>query len=381
MLKKVAFFVLSIFLITGMSTYAIGINEERVGISEEVYDESFFEELRMTVVREELAMQGIQPERNLSFDEVLTSLQSSSVQVPQKTQLMKEIQSLHDAEYIHMTLNGDIYSSKEGYIGKAEETPISYDEPSEMELEELRVKSSQEIQPMAASPSQVYGGTTGAFKREQLKFEGFDGIIADIKLPKVSNIPLKPDGTSYEQAWVYYGFDSEHWKKGVEGGFAFQTGSNHWKGYIKFKSGDDGFEYENSKGKFFIIPNNGTTVKNYKFYLKNVNGKVKAFLVIAGGSPVVASTATPFVPQDLEKMSVKRVTSIAKDNFNGSNIQTRSRNQKFINTMVSKHDSWKYASWPDSDTYSEVFQGKIRGTVICTDNYIHVKNHETSIYK
>lgn len=72
-----------------------------------------------------------------------------------------------------------------------------------------------------ATPYTINGGTTGVFSRQQLLFEGFDGVQADVTLPVVTI------GEKGDCPYVYFGFD---WKNDVgnaEGGFQFVEDTNN----------------------------------------------------------------------------------------------------------------------------------------------------------
>ena len=121
-------------------------------------------------------------------------------------------------------------------------------------------------------------------------------------------------------------------------------------------------------------------MNNFKFYVKVISGSVKATL-IDGATNVVAITDTPFTTNDLSNMSVKRVTSIAKNGFDGNNIYGKSEGQRWANARVSKTDSDMYPSWSSYPLYSHTVDGIIYGTVDCTDSYVHTSGSYVSIYK
>lgn len=308
-LKKLTALTMSLLMMVSLSS-AIGMRGfAQENNSETKYDDKFFEELKMATVEEELESAGITVKKGANFEDVMAQ---------------------ENIDFVEENI----------------------------------------ITPMASTPGSVFGGDTGAFKREQLKFEGFDGIISNVTIPKATITH-----GSGEQAWVYYGFDPKSGTE-IEGGFAFQTGNPRWLPYIRSSASSPAFTYGSTS-----YANTGTTVvNNFKFYIKNISGSVKATL-IHGATNVVAVTETPFSNAALSTMSVKRVTSIAKTGFNGSNIYGKSEGQSWASVAVSKYNSDTYPSWSSFGTYSETIGGKIHGTVNCTDSYIHQSGNYVSIYK
>ena len=363
-LKKLTALTMSLLMMVSLSS-AIGMRGfAQENNSETKYDDKFFEELKMATVEEELESAGITVKKGANFEDVMSVLESEPTQSLQSSKIIDEVERLYNAEYLYFTLDGDQYSSEHGYMGKAE---ILEDV---MAQENIDFVEENIITPMASTPGSVFGGDTGAFKREQLKFEGFDGIISNVTIPKATITH-----GSGEQAWVYYGFDPKS-GTGIEGGFAFQTGNPRWLPYIRSSASSPAFTYGSTS-----YANTGTTVvNNFKFYIKNISGGVKATL-IHGATNVVAVTETPFSNAALSTMSVKRVTSIAKTGFNGSNIYGKSEGQSWASVAVSKYNSDTYPSWSSFGTYSETIGGKIHGTVNCTDSYIHQSGNYVSIYK
>ena len=107
-------------------------------------------------------------------------------------QVKEHINKLKKAEVIIMLKDGSVYSSSSGYLGQAETTQENM----------IGILSKSD-----STPSEINGGTTGAFAREQLEFDGFDGIQADVTLPDISN--LDTTGDDAEQPWVYFGFEAD----------------------------------------------------------------------------------------------------------------------------------------------------------------------------
>lgn len=340
----------------------------------EKIDDAFFEELKLGAIEEEIRLSGIDLEKQSTFTDILSELKHSDTSVSKV--LIESIQQLHEYEYIHMTKDGEIYSSEEGYLGMADEMENDYEEAiiSDDDIEY------DKIIPTALNPSEISGGSTGAFSRKQLVFRGYDGIISDVTLPKISHFIDKENklkgAAENEQPWVYYGFDSMY-GHGVEGGFSYQTGKQLWKPYIRAKVGDQDFEYE--PNMYFY--NDGDTLHDVKFYLKNVNEKVYSYFFV-GSTPVVLTTETPFKTTELSKMSVKRCTSIASNfTFDGENILTISEDQKWGNVRVSTYNNDYYNSWPFKKENAWKLGTKVYGTVNCTISYVRSSEEYTSIFK
>lgn len=69
-------------------------------------------------------------------------------------------------------------------------------------------------------------------------------------------------------------------------------------------------------------------------------------------------------------MSVKRVTAIAKENFDGSNIYGSAIGGEFIDLVVSKFNSDYYYPWDDYRDYSYWDGSKWFGTIDWPADYI-----------
>ncbi len=330
-----------------------------------IYDDTFFEAHRKTVVLEELSSRGIDMDPTMTLDAIDDALiqkvrteKSSDGQA-----LLDKIEQLENAEYIYLTENGDVYSSEKGYIGKADKVEGT-NEANESNITEI--VSSNEADP---TPSEIYGGTTGAFSRRQLGFEGFDGIISNVTLPSVS-VAIEEDKNDQETPWVYYGFDSLT-KMPLEAGYGYQPSRKIWMAYI----------YAN--GYFFNTEgykkSDGDTVDNVKFYLKKVPSATKYTAYLIDGADQIVMINTDYT--SLSNLSVKYATSIAKKDFNGSNIYGKSMNQNFDSVQVSFDGDDYYSSWSDHKEYKEWKNNQWYGTIDCTGDYIHSNNGTTSIYK
>lgn len=271
----------------------------------------------------------------------------------------QRIDKYKKANFVLLTLDGHVYSSKQGYLGEAEKRP-------EVDIFQDKTKTSSIVKISSYSdptPSEINGGTTGAFERRQLDYDGFDGIRADLTLPLVSNLG------SGEQPWIYYGFETTSY--GIEGGYSYQTGNPRWRPFIR----NDDYDY----GLEDYTKYDGDKISNLKFYVKKntSDNKYYAYL-IAGATQVVTVAETKFT--SLENLSVKRNTTIARAGFDGQNIQGKSENQKWENVIVSKYNSDYYYSWDNYNEYSYWNGSKWYGTIDCTSNYIHRSNGYTSIY-
>lgn len=68
--------------------------------SETKYDDKFFEELKITAVEEELLGAGISIDKNLEFEEILETLQSTSRKSALSLTLMKNIKCETSENYV-----------------------------------------------------------------------------------------------------------------------------------------------------------------------------------------------------------------------------------------------------------------------------------------
>lgn len=195
--------------------------------------------------------------------------------------------------------------------------------------------------------------------------------MANLTLPSIENLQA---GT---QPWVYFGFDDPNYISGVgvEAGYSYQTGTQRWIPFIK---GRGSYGYNTS------LPNyDGDTINNLKLFLDKVfvdDLTYTAFLVVGSTYAVAHGTyVDSYIHTDL---SVKRNTTIASNfTFDGNNINTRSRNQRWANVTVKRVNTSNYVSWSNFSEYSEFKSGKWYGTIDCTSNYIHRSGSYTSIYK
>lgn len=362
-MKRIISAVMACLLVTPV---AFADNREKI-------DDAFFEELKLGAIEEEIRLAGINLEKQSTFTDILFELEHTDT--PVSKELLESIQQLHDYEYIHMTKDGEIYSSKEGYLGMADEMENNTEETiiTDEEMEDT------EIIPTASNPSKISGGTTGAFSRRQLGFNGYDGIISNVTLPEISHygidMVLEDGAAKNEQPWVYYGFDSKYGGS-VEGGFSYQTGKRIWKPYIRSIRVKNQFQYE--PNMYFY--NDGDILHDVKFYLKSVNQKVYSYFFV-GSTPVVLTTETPFKKTDLPKMSVKHCTGIASNfPFDGRNILTVSKNQEWGNVEVSTYNNDYYNSWSRNKETTWYRGNKVYGTVDCTDIYVSRSGDYTSIF-
>lgn len=85
----------------------------------------------------------------------------------------------------------------------------------------------------------------------------------------------------------------------------------------------------------------------------------------------------------MKTMSVKRMTTIGRSGakFNGNNIYTVSKNQKFDKVQVRKYNATSYKTWDTYDEYKEWKNNKWYGTIDCTSAYVHRNGSYVSIYK
>ncbi|MGI6235879.1 MAG: hypothetical protein ACOYI6_11645 [Christensenellales bacterium] len=179
--------------------------------------------------------------------------------------------------------------------------------------------------PAALSANQIHGGNTGAFSREQLPFIGFDKIKADITLPYVSGI--EPDPNEDEQPWVYFGFDDEDYTHGIEGGFAYQHGDDNkpqrWLPFVRY--GSSSYSYDHNTEYY------DGDIAELRVHINDASQD--NVLVIVERRSVILSATMNF--DNYETLSVKRVTSIAKNNFNGSALHGSTVDCGFDNLKVS----------------------------------------------
>lgn len=223
------------------------------------YDASFFENLKQRAIVHELEEHKIAVNPKASIAELLNTVDSTSLKSKNNSDLKQNLEKLNESEYIYLTLDGEVYSSEKGYVGMADKVEPKEDSVTDatyMETNSLSEPSNNHDVSISSkynpTPSQVSGGTTGAFSRVQLDYDGFDGVNARVILPTVRDLGAN------EQPWVYYGFDAKNGKK-IEGGFSFQTGQKRYKGFIK----NGGYEYSIETWV------NGEGYNSVKFYIDN----------------------------------------------------------------------------------------------------------------
>ncbi|MEC0181136.1 hypothetical protein P4H61_06445 [Paenibacillus peoriae] len=321
------------------------------------YDASFFENLKQRAIVHELQEHKIAVNPKASIAELLNTVDSTSLKSGNNNSDLKQnLEKLNKSEYIYLTLDGEVYSSEKGYVGMADKVEpkeesvmdATYTETSSLSESNNKhdVSISSKRNP---TPWEVSGGTTGTFSRVQLNYDGFDGVNASALLPRAEGI------RTGEQPWMYYGFDAKN-GRGIEGGFSFQTGQQRWQGYIK-----------NEKYKYSIDTwVNGEGYNSVKFYIDN--STYNAYLLAYYNQIVVMQTSFDF--SDLSNMSVKRVTAIAKKNFDGSNIYGSAINGEFSEVVVSKFNSDYYYPWDSYRDYSFWDGSQWFGTIDWPTDYI-----------
>lgn len=225
------------------------------------------------------------------------------------------------------------------------------------------------------TPFNINGGSTGIFSRKQLKFEGFDGVQAEVTLPMVT-IAEKGDCP-----YVYFGFDWKNDVGNVEGGFQFIEDPNHpnynkWTVYIR--QGDDWLWGNN------IALEQGSA-HHIKFYSEEVSKKQVDLVIELDGKEIIRKVSTI---TDFSNASVKVVTSMAMSKaFDGTNCFSRSDNSKIDNLEVSEVNSDLYLNFKNYELYSEWrptigVSGTWFGTVDCIASYLHIgTDGSISIYK
>ena len=287
--------------------------------------------------------------------------------VDERGVLLEKIGSLENILVTYIDFeSGKVYNSERGYVGGVEYLDLV---PYVSDINTAEDTFKSDIEPMSQAnptPSEILGGTTGAFERRQLGYGGFDKITSNVTLPTIMSI------TAGEQSWVYYGFDPSS-GNGIEGGFAHQTGRDNWAPFVRYNGG---YAYASSRY------DSGNTVGDVNFVIKKANSSdtyYKAYL-LCGTTELVVGT-TDFTSTDVNTMSVKRMTTIAKEGFNGSNIETESYDQKYANVNVRRYYENTYKAWDSYSEYSAWKNGKWYGTVDCTDDYVHRDGDYVSIYQ
>ena len=343
------------------------------------------------IVKNEMTRATLKPEQKLDFVENIV-IASDSLNMQEKNQLMDKIEDLSKAKVVYIdTDTRKVYDSENGFVGytlSAKEQNFIQDDGYVVNLDELNEegvpKDRFQVVPMSQSnptSKECFGGSTGAFERRQLGYGGFDKITSNFTLPTIT-IPSDPNGTKKigsEQSWVYYGFDSAS-GKAVEGGFAHQTGSSKWLPFIRVGSQF----YYGSTAKY-----DGNTINDFNMVLKKASTSdtyYTAYLYI-GSTQTLTAFKTNFTSSDINTMSVKRMTTIAKDGFDSTSttpakaIYTQSKNQKFDSVNVRRYYSTSYSPWSSYSEYKKWENNMWYGTVDCTSSYVKRSGSYVSIYK
>jgi hypothetical protein len=220
------------------------------------------------------------------------------------------------------------------------------------------------------TPYNINGGTTGVFLRKQLNYTGFDGIQADITLPKVKL------GQKGDCPYVYFGFDFPGDNGNAEGGFQFiedqnNPGYNKWT--IFLRQGNDWRWGDN-------ILLDQESYHNLKFYADKVSDTQTDLVIVLDGREVVRKTSAV---NNFDKASVKYVDAIAMSvPFDGLNCPTASVDAGCFNLMVSEIAKDEYADFEEYDLYSEFKNGFWYGTVEGIPDYMHYYDiNKVSLYR
>ena len=225
------------------------------------------------------------------------------------------------------------------------------------------------------TPYNINGGTTGIFSRKQLDFNGFQGIQADVTLPKVT---LAEKG---DCPYVYFGFDWANDTGNAEGGFQFIEDPNH-PGYSRWtvflRQGSEWRWGEN------IALEQGST-HHLKFFTERISEGQTDLVIELDGMEVVRKPSTV---NDFSKTSVKAVIAMAMSKpFDGANCYSRSEGARIAEIKVSKSGSDQYSDFGNYKLYSlwrpEVGTfGMLYGTADCIPSYLHTADGGyLSIYK
>ncbi len=358
-MKKLVALLLSTMLLFGLTNFTFaadnGATDPEESVKENVNVKELFDQRRAECIIMELKEAGVEVTKTKATN--LSKTMGLVEQLDQQGKLNKRakehINKLKKAEVVIMLKDGSVYSSSSGYLGQAEKVKDRQEPLSQITQENMFGILSQSD----PTPSEIHGGTTGAFAREQLEFDGFDGIQADVTLPDISNID-----TDDEQPWVYFGFEADG-DSGIEAGLSYQTGNPRWVPYVK----SGGYDYE---GNLPFSDGDTLHVKSFitssEYYLL-----IDYDLVLSGDH----------VWSDPSSVSVKRVTSIARDSFNGYNIDGESRNMEWSDTEVSRYNYYRYYPLGNFDLWSYWDGSKWYGTVDCTSDYIHRSGDDISIYE
>ena len=225
------------------------------------------------------------------------------------------------------------------------------------------------------TPANINGGTTGIFRRQQLAFAGFDGIQAQVTLPRVA---LADKG---DCPYVYFGFDWQDDTGNAEGGFQFIEDPAHpcynkWTVFLR-----QGSEWRWSEEP--VMLEQGSS-HHLKFYSQQTEGGADLVIALDG----VEVIRKPAARADFKAASAKAVISMAMlRTFDGSNCHSASRGAKFCELQVSAVSSESYVPMETYPLYSNWQPqtgpaGMWYGTVDCIPSYLHSEaDGSLSIYK
>lgn len=209
-------------------------------------------------------------------------------------------------------------------------------------------------------PAEINGGATGIFLRKQLNFEAYNGIQADITLPKVSNLGVG------ECPYVYFGFDGKGDVGNVEGGFQYMHDPKHphygkWTVCLR-----QGSQWAWGK-EIWLEP--GTT-HHLEFGLESnaVPGNPPVMKIGLDGTEVVRKDSSGPIPN----ASVKQVVSMAMTEvFDGTNCHSRSEGAKVANVTVRKAGSDRFVPFESLPLYEQTVNGIRFGSAECVPGYLH----------
>ncbi|MDO4793840.1 MAG: hypothetical protein Q3993_06620, partial [Filifactor alocis] len=370
-----------------MSTSVFALEEvnkiesvEGIMLSDDVVSSAdMFEQARLSMIEDELESYGVLEEGSVlesellknsnvdslsadrgKFDIVMSMVSNSNLDSQDKQDLMEKIERLSEATVVHIDSDtGEVFDSENGFVGYAEsveEQNFIQDQDYENEFEESVgdsfVGGVEAIEPLSKNnptSRECHGGNTGAFERKQLGYNGFDKITSSLTLPTITIPSTDSSDTKKikkEQSWVYYGFDSKS-GSAIEGGFAHQTGSARWLPFIRV--GSIHYQHSNNVTPYY----DGNTINDFNFVLKkptSSSSRYTAYLYIGSGN-LLLSCSTNFTTSDVRTMSVKRMTTIAKNGFDSTSsspakaIYTKSRNQRFSNIRVRRFGKTSYENW------------------------------------
>ncbi|QIB68826.1 hypothetical protein Ami103574_05590 [Aminipila butyrica] len=221
----------------------------------------------------------------------------------------------------------------------------------------------------------INGGTTGIFSRQQLNFDGFDGIEGDVTLPYVTI------GEKGDCPYVYFGLDWANDLGNLEGGFQFIEDSSHeaynkWTVFMRqgnsWLSGNQVYLDQGSRHHLKLYAQQGT------------GGQMEVVLEL-DGAPVIRKVSER---SDFQQAGIKAVLSIAMSKvFDGSNCPSSFTGARLDNVQVSRIGEEIYRPLTDYPQYyrwnrTSGASGMWLGTVDCVPNYIHyLPDGSLSIYK